>query len=222
MMTSWHGNDFSLLAPCRGIHPSPVDSPHTGPVIRSLNVFCVISLNKLSNKHSSFETLYDVTWHALMLTALMPESCWMTCSMTATRSGIWRSLVMKSFLIVYVSSLLLSSSCNSVSISSTSAITSGFWRKKRSAGGENETENENEMWRLYASLVLSVANMSQARPWPALLLSCLWSAVHQRVSGTGSHKPTEWHMQSGTGSWSEWGVIAWPGGRQSNALPLEL
>ena len=127
----------------RGIHWSPLASN------MKLIFFCIISLNKLSNKQSScqwFEMPWrwcDVTRHALILTALIPESCWMTCSMTATRSGIWRSLVMKSCFMVYVSSLLLSSSRDSVSISSMSAVTSCFWRKKRSAGGENETVNES-------------------------------------------------------------------------------
>ena len=39
----------------KGIHQSPVDIPHKGPVIRSFDVCFVVRINKLLNKQLSFQ-----------------------------------------------------------------------------------------------------------------------------------------------------------------------
>ena len=42
-----HGNAFHVRSFCDGNHRSPAESPHKGPVKRSVEVFCVVTLNKL-------------------------------------------------------------------------------------------------------------------------------------------------------------------------------
>ena len=43
----------TLLALCEGNPPSPVDSPHKGPVMRGFDVFFYVSQNKLCDKQPS-------------------------------------------------------------------------------------------------------------------------------------------------------------------------
>ena len=52
----------ALLGLCGGIHRSPVDSFHKGPVMRTFNV-CDVSPNKLLNKHSS-DRLSETPWRS--------------------------------------------------------------------------------------------------------------------------------------------------------------
>ena len=70
MMISWNGNIFCIADSflgesmwwssvvhywpfVRGIHRSPVNSPHKGPVMQTFNISFVVNLNKLLNKQSS-------------------------------------------------------------------------------------------------------------------------------------------------------------------------
>ena len=54
IMMSWRENAFAFVAIARGIHRWPMDSPHKGPVMKSFDVFFVVSLNKLLNKLSNY------------------------------------------------------------------------------------------------------------------------------------------------------------------------
>ena len=47
---------------CEGIHGSPVNSPHTGPVMRSLQISFVINLNKWTNKQSRCQWFVTAWW----------------------------------------------------------------------------------------------------------------------------------------------------------------
>ena len=84
-MTSCNGDAFRITGPpARGIHRSPVDSPYKGPVMRSVDVLFVASLNKLLNKQSSgrwFETPWrssevrnEVKWIGYMIWRHFPHN----------------------------------------------------------------------------------------------------------------------------------------------------
>ena len=53
----------ALLVLCEGNHGSPMESPHRGQVIRNLDVFFVVSFNKLLNKWSSWDTMTPMWRH---------------------------------------------------------------------------------------------------------------------------------------------------------------
>ena len=57
----WHDNmeiNFTLLTLRWGIHRSPLDSPHKGPVMRVSNVIYDMALNKLLNEQWSHRWLW--------------------------------------------------------------------------------------------------------------------------------------------------------------------
>ena len=63
MMTSRHGYALQITGPfVRGMYLSPADLSHNGSVMRlSFNVFFVIGLTKLFNKHTGCSG-YETTW----------------------------------------------------------------------------------------------------------------------------------------------------------------
>ena len=52
MVTLSNGNTFRVTGHLRGIHRSPVNSPHKGPVTRSFDGFFDLRLNKRMSKQS--------------------------------------------------------------------------------------------------------------------------------------------------------------------------
>ena len=73
-MASWNGIIFRIIHPfVRGIHWSPVDSLHKGPVMRSFDVFFDISVCKQLNKQSRGKWIKMSRW-SFDVAVMMPET----------------------------------------------------------------------------------------------------------------------------------------------------
>ena len=76
--TWWHHvkeMTSTLLALCEGMQWSPVDSPYKGPVMRSLHISFVATLNKLLNKPSNCQW-FETPWQSYGATLM---SCIILC-----------------------------------------------------------------------------------------------------------------------------------------------